>query len=113
MLVNTQRDTDIVSVSNRTEPEEEKESRTREKALERNKKKLQEKKEAVTEYPDTVSSIHEKIMKQKDSDEKTENPMQTDFSGYTEKSGKTIPERRRKRKRQMKYSVSMQKRPDQ
>lgn len=54
MLVNTQRDTDIVSVSNRTEPEEEKESRTREKALERNKKKLQEKKEAVTEYPDTA-----------------------------------------------------------
>ena len=88
MLVNTRRDTDIVSVSNRTEPEEEKESRTREKALERNKKTLQEKKEAVTEYPDTVSSIHEKIMKQKDSDEKTENPMQTDFSGYTEKSGK-------------------------
>lgn len=88
MLVNTQRDMDIVSVSNRTEPEEEKESRTREKALERNKKTLQEKKEAVTEYPDTVSSIHEKIMKQKDSDEKTENPMQTDFSGYTEKSGK-------------------------
>lgn len=38
MLVNTQRDTDIVSVSNRTEPEEEKESWTREKALERNKK---------------------------------------------------------------------------
>ena len=37
MLVNTQRDTDIVSVSNRTEPEEEKESWTREKALERNK----------------------------------------------------------------------------
>lgn len=89
MLVNTQRDTDIVSVSNRTEPEEEKESWIREKALERNKKQLQEKKEeAVTEYPDTVSSIHEKIMKQKDSDEKTENLMQTDFSGYTEKSGK-------------------------
>ena len=55
MLVNTRRDTDIVSVSNRTEPEEEKESRTRGKALERNKKTLQEKKEAVTEYPDTVS----------------------------------------------------------
>ena len=34
MLVNTQRDTDIVSVSNRTEPEEEKESWTREKAFE-------------------------------------------------------------------------------
>ena len=44
MLVNTRRDTDIVSVSNRTEPEEEKESWTRGKALERNKKKLQEKK---------------------------------------------------------------------
>lgn len=43
MLVNTQRDMDIVSVSNRTEPEEEKESRTREKALERNKKTLQKK----------------------------------------------------------------------
>lgn len=110
MLVNTQRDTDIVSVSNRTEPEEEKESWTREKALERNKKQLQEKKEeAVTEYPDTVSSIHEKIMKQKDSDEKTENPMQTDFSGYAENPEKAIPERRRKRNRQMKYYVSMPK----
>ena len=98
MLVNTQRDTDIVSVSNRTEPEEEKESRTREKALERNKKKLQEKKEAVTENPDTVSSIHEKIMKQKDSDEKTENPMQTDFSGYAEKSGKSYTGKTTKKK---------------
>lgn len=95
MLVNTQRDTDIVS----TEPEEEKESRTREKALERNKKQLQEKKEqAVTEHPDTVSSIHEKIMKQKDSDEKTENPMQTDFSGYTEKSGKNYTGKTTKKK---------------
>lgn len=98
MLVNTQRDTDIVSVSNRTEPEEKKESRTREKALERNKKKLQEKKEAVTENPDTVSSIHEKIMKQKDSDEKTENPMQTDFSGYAEKSGKSYTGKTTKKK---------------
>lgn len=98
MLVNTRRDTDIVSVSNRTEPEEEKESRTRGKALERNKKTLQEKKEAVTEYPDTVSSIHEKIMKQKDSDEKTENPMQTDFSGYTEKSGKNYTGKTTKKK---------------
>ena len=61
MLVNTQRDTDIVSVSNRIEPEEEKESRTREKTLERNKKKLQEKKEAVTGYPDTADALHEKI----------------------------------------------------
>lgn len=62
MLVNTQRDTDIVSVSNRTEPEEEKESWTREKALERNKKQLQEKKEeAVTEYPDTADALHEKF----------------------------------------------------
>lgn len=42
MLVNTQRDTDIVAVSNRTAPEEDKESWTREKALERNKTKLQE-----------------------------------------------------------------------
>lgn len=44
MLVNTQRDTDIVSVSNRTEPEEEKESWTREKALERNKSSCRKRK---------------------------------------------------------------------
>ena len=100
MLVNTQRDTDIVTVSNRTEQEEEKESRTREKALERNKKTLQGKKEAVTEYPDTVSSIHEKIMKQpeKDSDEKTDNPLQTGQAGYTEKSGKSYTGRTTKKK---------------
>lgn len=91
MLVNTQRDTDIVSVSNRTEPEEEKESRTREKALERNKKTLQEKKEAVTEHPDTVDTLHEKILSMnQQSTEK--NPEDTEKSGknYVVPKGKII-----------------------
>ena len=79
MLVNTRRDTDIVSVSNRTEPEEEKESWTRGKALERNKKKLQEKKEeTVTEYPDT-DALHEKILSIQQGEKNPEN---------AEKSGK-------------------------
>lgn len=79
MLVNTQRDTDIVSVSNRTEPEENKESWTREKALERNKKKLQEKKEeTVTEYPDTVDALHEKILSMQ---QRTEKNPDTEESG--------------------------------
>lgn len=92
MLVNTQRDTDIVSVLNRTEPEEEKESWTREKALERNKKKLQEKGgETVTEYPDTVDILHEKILSIKQqSIEK--NPEDTEKSGknYVVVKGKII-----------------------
>lgn len=99
MLVNTRRDTDIVSVSNRTEPEEEKESWTREKALERNKKKLQEKKEeAVTDYPDTVSSMHEKIMKQTEGGGSEKTELQTGQSGYTEKSGKSYTGRMTKKK---------------
>lgn len=90
MLVNTQRDTDIVSVSNRTEPEEEKESRTREKALERNKKKLQEKKEeAVTEYPDTADALHEKILSIQQKTEK--NSENTEESGnYVVTKGKAL-----------------------
>lgn len=90
MLVNTRRDTDIVSVSNRTEPEEEKESWTRGKALERNKKKLQEKdREAVTEYPDTVDALHEKILSIQ---QRTENnPENTEESGnYVVTKEKTI-----------------------
>lgn len=90
MLVNTRRDTDIVSVSNRTEPEEEKESWTRGKALERNKKKLQEKKEeTVTEYPDTVDALHEKILSMQ---QRTEKNPDTEESGknYVVTNGKTI-----------------------
>ncbi len=98
MLVNTQRDTDIVSVSNRTEPEEEKESWTRGKALERNKKKLQEKKEAVTEYPDTADALHEKIMKQTEGGGSEKTELQTGQSGYTEKSGKSYTGRTTKKK---------------
>lgn len=89
MLVNTQRDMDIVSVSNRTEQEEEKESWTREKALERNKKQ-EKKEEAVTEYPDTVDALHEKILSIQ---QRTENnPENTEESGknYVVTKGKTI-----------------------
>lgn len=90
MLVNTQRDTDIVSVSNRTEPEEEKESRTREKALERNKKKLQEKKEeTVTEYPDTVDALHEKILSIQQGEKNPENAEESG-KNYVVTKGKTI-----------------------
>ena len=87
MLVNTQRDTDIVSVSNRTEPEEE----TREKALERNKKKLQEKKEeAVTEYPDTADALHEKIL----SIQQRKNPENTEESGNYVVTKEKAPKRK-------------------
>lgn len=89
MLVNTQRDTDIVSVSNRTEPVEEKESRTREKALERNKKKLQEKKEAVTEYPDTADALHEKILSIQQGEKNPENAEESG-KNYVVTKGKTI-----------------------
>ena len=84
MLVNTQRDTDIVAVSNRTAPEEDKESWTREKALERNKTKLQEKdEETAPEYLDTVETLHEKIlsMSQQGTERKPKN---------TEESGKKL-----------------------
>ncbi len=90
MLVNTQRDTDIVSVSNRTEQEEEKESWTREKALERNKKKLQEKKEeTVTEYPDTVDALHEKILSIQQGEKNPENAEESG-KNYVVTKGKTI-----------------------
>ncbi len=92
MLVNTQRDTDIVSVSNRTEPEEEKESRTREKALERNKKKLQEKKEAVTEYPDIADALHEKILSIQQRTEK--NSENTEESGNYVVTKEKTPKRK-------------------
>lgn len=97
MLVNTQRDTDIVSVSNRTEQEEEKESWTREKALERNKKQ-EKKEETVTEYPDTVDALHEKIMKQTEGGGSEKTELQTGQSGYTEKSGKSYTGRTTKKK---------------
>lgn len=91
MLVNTQRDTDIVAVSNRTAPEEDKESWTREKALERNKTKLQEKdEETAPEYLDTVETLHEKIlsMSQQGTERK---PKNTEESGknYVVTKGKT------------------------
>lgn len=91
MLVNTQRDTDIVAVSNRTAPEEDKESWTREKALERNKNKLQKKdEETAPEYLDTVETLHEKIlsMSQQGTERKSKN---TEESGknYVVTKGKT------------------------
>ncbi len=92
MLVNTQRDTDIVSVSNRTAPEEDKESWTREKALERNKKKHQEKKEAVTEYPDTADALHEKILSIQQRTEK--NPENTEKSGNYVVTKEKAPKRK-------------------
>lgn len=89
MLVNTQRDTDIVSVSNRTAPEEDKESWTREKALERSKKKLQEKKEAVTEYPDTADALHEKILSIQQGEKNPENAEESG-KNYVVTKGKMI-----------------------
>lgn len=89
MLVNTQRDTDIVSGSNRTAPEEDKESWTREKALERSKKKLQEKKEAVTEYPDTADALHEKILSIQQGEKNPENAEESG-KNYVVTKGKMI-----------------------
>lgn len=88
MLVNTQRDTDIVSVSNRTEQEEEKESWTREKALERNKKQ-EKKEETVTEYPDTVDALHEKILSIQQGEKNPENAEESG-KNYVVTKGKTI-----------------------
>lgn len=88
MLVNTQRDTDIVSVSNRTEQEEEKESWTREKALERNKKQ-EKKEETVTEYPDTVDALHEKILSIQQGEKNPENAEES-RKNYVVTKGKTI-----------------------
>lgn len=88
MLVNTQRDTDIVSVSNRTEQEEEKESWTREKALERNKKQ-EKKEETVMEYPDTVDALHEKILSIQQGEKNPENAEESG-KNYVVTKGKTI-----------------------